>query len=540
MTHSRSLTLGGILIAGAAIALAQTPPPPPPPTPAAPAVAPVAPVPATAPTPMAAPAPAAPFAYNGDFNFDFDSDQVITPEMRFKLDEMRDRLKDMRVDLDINVRAQIDAARDAVRVAAPAYAAAAKAYSFGNSYGGFAFAPQITPIPPAPPAPAVAPSRIIFGRVSPDRAYSAGQNALDRRAWEDAIAYFGQVITRGTNRVDGALYWKAYAQAKLGRRDDALATIAELRKSYASSRWIDDAKALEIEVNQGVKPMSPEAVDDEDMKLLILASGLQTDPDRFFPALEKIIKGTGSPKLKRNALYVLADSSNPKAQALLEQVARGASNPDLQVKAIQYMTERRRGNSPNSNVGQILSEIYNSSSDAEVKREVVQGLVRLKDKDRLVNILRNEKNPDLRRTAIGYFGEIPGNVELWQLYAGETTPEGKIMILDNARSNGNPDKLLEVIRNEKETNVRVAAIRALGTYPGRSEALIPLYGNETDPKVKQAIMDQIFNQRSNGKAVVDLAKAEKDQKMKVRMIERMTGMKNCKECQDYLLEILSK
>jgi hypothetical protein len=40
--------------------------------------------------------------------------------------------------------------------------------------------------------------------------------------------------------------------------------------------------------------------------------------------------------------------------------------------------------------------------------------------------------------------------------------------------------------------------------------------------------------------MVELARAEKDQKMKFRMLERMSGRKDCKECQDYLLEILNK
>jgi tetratricopeptide (TPR) repeat protein len=381
------------------------------------------------------------------------------------------------------------------------------------------------------------PKAMTYRGMSDDRMYSAGQSSLDNRQWDQALEYFNQVISRAGSRVDGALYWKAYAQAKLGRKDDAVATIAELRKSYAGSKWLDEAKALEVEINQG-KPMSAEAETDEDIKILILQQNSQNDFDRFYPSLEKIVKGAASPKLKRNALYVLAESSNPKAQTLIEQVARGGGNPDLQVKAIQYMTERRRG-TVNSNAAQILSEIYNSTSDPEVKREVVNGLMRLKDKDRLINILKNEKNTDLRRTAIGFFGEQPGNAELWQLYASETTPEGKIMILQNAARNGNSDKLLEVLRTEKDTRIRVAAARSLATYPV-TDALVSVYSNEQDPQVKQAIIDGIYGQRTNGKALVDLAKAEKDPRMKIRMIERMSGRKDCKECSDYLLEILNK
>jgi len=558
MTHSRLLTIGGVLIAGATLTLAQ-PTPPAPPAPPAPVAAPM---PAPAPTPFALAGPI-------DLNLDFDLDQVITPEIQMKLDQVRERMQDMRLDrfefdaeaaragaeaarasaeaaraavgrVDMDaVRRATEVAREAVRAAGPAIANATR--GIGVGVGGFAFAPQITPVPPSPPAPAARGVNVnLFGRMSPDRAYSAGQSALDSRHWEDAINYFSQVVSRGTTKVDGALYWKAYAQAKLGRKDDALATIAELRKSYASSKWVDEAKALEVEANQGMKPMSAEAETDEDIKVLILQQGLQTDFDRYYPALEKIVKGPSSPKLKRNAVYVLAESSNPKAQALIEQVARGSgANPDLQVKAIQYMTERRRGNSPNSNTGQVLSEIYSSTSDPEVKREVINGLRRLNDKDRLINVLRNEKNQDLRRDSLGYFGGIPGNAELWQLYGNETTPEGKIMILQQMYRNGNPDKLAEVVRNDKDTKVRQTAVRALASYPGGAETLASLYANEQDSQVKQTMMENIFNTR-NGKAMVELAKSEKDLKMKAGMIQRMVGRKDCKECQDYLVEILNK
>jgi TolA-binding protein len=491
---------------------------------------------------------ARPFELQGDL------DVVISPELQDRLEAVRDRIGAMRLDLNTDIQAQIDIARDnaviasraaevareRVREMAPQIADAARiASGIGIGVGrGFAFAPQITP--PAPPAPAARPMTIrgnIYN-MSADSAYSSGQRALDSRQWENAVTYFSQVISRNTTRVDGALYWKAYAQAKLGRRDDALATIAELRKSHAGSKWLDDAKALEIEVNQGVRQMSPEAESDEDMKLLIMSSGLQTDFDRFYPALEKIVKGSSSPKLKRNALYVLAENSSPKAQALVEQVARGGANPDLQVKAIEFMVQRRRSNM-NANAGQILADIYGSTNDNEVKRAVLEGLVNLKDKDRLVAVLRTEKNQDLRRIPIRYFGDIQGNAELWSLYPGESTTEGKILILEHALRNGNADKLVEVLRNEKETKVRVAAVRALASYPTATDSLVSVYSTEQDPQVKQAIIDAVYSQR-NGKAMVDLAKAEKDTKLKIRLVERLGNMKNCKECSDYLLEILNK
>src|SRR5438105_9382326 len=124
---------------------------------------------------------------------------------------------------------------------------------------------------------------------SADRTYDRGQRALDGRNWDQALLMFSQVTASCGSRADGALYWKAYALAKLGRRDEAVAAIAELRKSYATSRWLDDAKALELEVKQaGGQKMTPEAESDEDLKLMAINGLVQSDPERALPLVENL------------------------------------------------------------------------------------------------------------------------------------------------------------------------------------------------------------------------------------------------------------
>ena len=66
-----------------------------------------------------------------------------------------------------------------------------------------------------------------------DSNYQRGQGALDAKRWDDAVQYFTEVAAKNGPRADGALYWKAYALKKLGKNSEALAAIAELRKSYA-------------------------------------------------------------------------------------------------------------------------------------------------------------------------------------------------------------------------------------------------------------------------------------------------------------------
>jgi len=262
---------------------------------------------------------------------------------------------------------------------------------------------------------------------------------------------------------------------------------------------------------------------------------MQSDPERAIPLVENQLKSSASPRVKRNALFVLAQSSNPKAQAAIEKIARGGSNPDLQVKAISYMTERR-----NANAGQLLSEIYASTTDTQVKRAILQAYMNNRDKDRIIAAAKNEKSPELRSMAISFLGNTPGNPELWQLYQTETSTEVKQQILQNMWNNGDASKLLEVVRTEKDPQLRRLAIQVLASQKStdNSGALVQVYTSEQDQAIKNAILDSLSGQR-NATALISLAKAEKDSKMKLRIVERISNMASkSKEAQAYLEELL--
>jgi hypothetical protein len=366
--------------------------------------------------------------------------------------------------------------------------------------------------------------------------YGRGLTALDEHHYDQALEDFTEVVTRGGPKADGALYWKAYTLNKLGRRDEAIAAIAQLRTAYAGSHWLEDAKALELEVKQASgKPVSPEAEADDDLKLMALNGLSQSDPERTYPLIEKILKGPASPKLKKNAIYVLAANGSSRAQQLLEQIARGNSNPDLQLTAIRYMVENKQ----QPNRSQVLMEIYSSSSDVAVKREILNAFRNSHDYDRLMQIARSEKGSgDLRQTALSGLGDKSGNAELWQLYQSETSPEAKIQILDAMYANGSAEKLAEVARTEKDPKVRIAAIRVLSSYKAanNSATLTSLYAAEQDPQVKRAIVTQLSTQRA-AKALVDIYHKETDAKLKLDIVTRLRDM-HTPEANELFLEIL--
>jgi len=388
----------------------------------------------------------------------------------------------------------------------------------------------------------LAQARLIGGQYGPrgsdDAIYRNGQNALDSHHYDQALESFNTVVSRGGARVEGALYWKAYALNKLGRRDEAQSAIDQLRKSYPGSRWLDESKALEVEIKASSgKPVSPEAETDEDIKILALNGLMQSDPERALPQVENLLKQSHSPKLKKQLVVVLGLNSSPRAKQDLEQIAR-TGNPDLQVAAIQYLSGRRGDTSH----AQLFSEIYAASSDKVVKSAILDSFRNSTDKDRLVQIVKTEKDQDLRNRAIEALGSVDGQPELWQIYPGETTPEGKIKILEVMAQNGNPDKLAEVARTDKDSKVRLAAIRVIASQKGGNSGatLVAIYGAEQDPQVKRQIVGQLAGAR-NGKALVDIARAEKDTQLKLQIVEQLSRMtKYSKEANDYLQEILSK
>ena len=166
---------------------------------------------------------------------------------------------------------------------------------------------------------------------------------------------------------NGALYWKAYALNRIGKRDEAIAALAVLRRDYPNSHWLNDAQALEAEVKQNAgQPVSPADESNEDIKLMAINSLMNADPERAIPLLEGLLKSNATPRVKDRAMFVLTQNRSPRAQQILADYAKGAGNPDLQVRAIRYV-----GMSGTPEAQQQLASVYAASNDVAVKREII-------------------------------------------------------------------------------------------------------------------------------------------------------------------------
>jgi HEAT repeats len=367
--------------------------------------------------------------------------------------------------------------------------------------------------------------------------YDDGREDLDDDHYEKAEAKFDQLAQLNGPQTDAALYWKAYAENRQGKRDTALATIAEFKRRFPQSRWLKDTSALEIEVRQssGQTP-HPEAQEDDELRMLALQGLMNSDPDKAIPLLGKVLNSAAaSPKEKSRALFVLAQRGTPEAREILTQIAKGQGNPDLQHKAIQYLgmfggTESRK----------TLAEVYASTQDTSIKRSILRSYMMAGDKQHLFEAAKNEKDDDVKKEAVRQLGLVHGLNELQQLYSADNSPAVRRELLQAFFLAGDAQKLLQVAQTDKDPELRRAAIRNLGLIHSEdsAKALQGIYAKETDREVKEEVLNALFLQ-NNGAAIVAIARSEKDPQLKKTAVSKLSIM-HSKEATDYLMELLQK
>jgi len=367
--------------------------------------------------------------------------------------------------------------------------------------------------------------------------YADGTRAINESRWSDAVGLFDHVAAMGGEHAQGAFYWKAYAENKEGQPANALNTCAELRKRYPQSRWLNECGALEIEIRgKSGDPVEPQAEADENLKLLALNALMESDQKQAVPILQKILAGNQSEELKSRALFVLAQSGSPEAQALIKQIARGQSGPALQIKAIRMLaTQGKRANDT-------LADIYQHTSDTQVKRAILQSYLVSGDPEKELAAARTETDPELVKTAVHTLGAMGAGQDLLTLYRGSNNAQTKADIINSfipAGKNG-VGPLTEIAQSEPDAELRRKAIRNLGIAGGSAvtPALVATYEKNPDEETRKAAAQALFL-AGDAHDLVALARAEKDMEMKKYLVQQLSLM-HSPEATDYMLEILNK
>jgi HEAT repeats len=254
--------------------------------------------------------------------------------------------------------------------------------------------------------------------------YAVGTRAMDEHRWPDAVSAFDRVINEKGKRVDAAFYWKAYSLNKLGKTPLAIATCDQLHSQFADSPWNKSCAVISMDAQVDPKAMAeqmkmdpdlrtpkvkiaPFAVwadgpgdrvvpgSDEDLKILAINSLLNKDPATAIPLLRGILSGNQSMNVKKHALFVLAQSKSPEAEAILHDAAMGKLDPQLQGEAIRSIAvfQGKRANDT-------LAEAYRTTTDPKIKKSIINAMFITRDAPRMVEMAKNEKDLELKRTIV--------------------------------------------------------------------------------------------------------------------------------------------
>jgi len=344
-----------------------------------------------------------------------------------------------------------------------------------------------------------------------DPLYETGTDLLDEHEWRRAAQTFAEVERMHGPHADGALYWQAYAFDKLGMRGDALGKIVQLRKRYPKSRWIEDASALEVEIRHSLgETVRPDQVSDDDVKIIAVSGLMHREPERALPLLEGMLRADKPAKVKERALFVIAQCDAPEAQKILVHVAADNAHRDLQEHAIKYLGIF--GGDANRKV---LTQVYNSTPNVDVKRTILRTYTMVGDRARLVALARAEHNEELRGDAVLQLGMTGGTKELGDLYPAERALAVRKRILQAMVVGGNGDKLLDIARGESNIELKRLAIRDVGLLGGDrgGQRLIGLYDADGRREVRSEILNALWLQ-GNVTALRNIGQREKDAQLK--------------------------
>ncbi len=381
-------------------------------------------------------------------------------------------------------------------------------------------------------------------------AYHEAQSALDQARWEEAAERFAAVAEARAADAEAALYWKAYAEEKLARKSEALATLKTLRAGYPKSVWLDDADALEMAiagaaprgrgpsgalagvsggiadgiaggsgpvVAGGGSSSSRDVSPEDELQLYALDGLMQMDSARALPILEKILAGNRSLQVKQRALFVLSQSDEPRARTLLVETAKSGKPAELQVEAVRSL-----GIAGDPEDLRALSEIYRTSASKETRGAVLEAFMIADDEKAILEVARTERDPELRGKAIQLLGALDSTAALADLYKSESSREVKGKILEGMMIAGDKKQLLDAARSETDRELRGKAFELLGAI-GADAELVALYGTTQDRELRGKIIVGLM-MAGDAKAMIGLLRQETDPELKKKIIQHLSMM----------------
>lgn len=374
-----------------------------------------------------------------------------------------------------------------------------------------------------------------------DKKFREGRDLIDKGEWAKAAEKFREVSEKyPDNKLsDAALYWLAFCSKKQKQFEEANAALDRLIEKFPASPWISDARVMRMEVIallgrispasakttpnlyealtvNGVSATAPRApLDREDeIKIAAFQSLLTADPKRAITTLGEILKSDSkaTETFKTETLRVLRSPRRQRTDSMIYS-AGGDGGCGCAV-AKEFLPSLR----------ETLVKSFESEKNGKIRKEIIYALASLADDpstEYLKKLYAAEDDLEMKRAIINSFVPPPSS-----FYAFETNAAPKRKI--------ETDFLWEIVRAEKDSELRVSALTNLQRFPNwaagvsTTETLSRLYDAEADEQLKISIIRAIVaaNRTGTGRKLLDIAKNDRSDKLRLEAIYHLRNSKD--------------
>ena len=385
------------------------------------------------------------------------------------------------------------------------------------------------------------------------RVFRDGRDRIADEDWSRAAGRFRDFINEYPKHkdVDAAYYWLAFALKKQSQYREADRQLERLMREYPRSNWIDDARAMRVEIAAatGDKAVIQAELDksDQELKMIALQSLFQADPERAAAMVGEILKpdSKANRQLKETAIMMLGQHRNAKTTPMLMELARNQTDPKLRRTAIFWL-----GQSGDESAVKLLEEMAAKTDDVETAKVALFALTQSNSpraRETLLNAARNSPSVEIRKQAIFWLGQQGRDAavdDLLKIYESDQNVDIKKQVLFALSQNSSPRaqaKLLEVARGDSNVETRQQAIFWLGQRGDDQTlaTLIQMYDAEKDPGVKDKLIFAFSqsNKKSAMQKLMQIAKSDASVEIRKKAVFWL-GQKRDPEAAKFLEELL--
>src|SRR6185295_6131078 len=390
--------------------------------------------------------------------------------------------------------------------------------------------------------------------------FNGGRDLIDDAQWAKAEEAFGQYVARypQEKNLDAALYWMAYAQAKLRKYNQSKDTIQKLLKTYEKSVWKEDAELLLVQLPGAVQAkvdvltQTPEAPMVVSPAVTVSPVAVISPTTPGFPAVAPVAPPQ-DPIRTQEMQERIAESQaraierNREAQERMQeriaeaqekmkdkfkyeweyQVGKGFGvgvgkgpdedpNSEVKIVALQALCE-----SDQQRCVAIATEWLkpNSGQTVACKRAALSLLARHGGKaatPTILGVAQNEPDLKIKVRAISLLGasndeSVLGPLRDFALNSTQSeVSEAALYALSQHNSPAALNALADIALSTKPIALRKTAIRSISNRPGEPavDALFKIYDSSQELEIRKSVISGFGNRKSEraGAKLVEIAR----------------------------------